>query len=322
MRPDRRDAQAFPDLGADADHYHDPRQEAEAVPTVPPGAGTPPYQPMPDLTPAEYEALKADIEANGVMVPIEVDENGAILDGHNRQRICAELGLTAPVVVRAGLTEAQKQQHALRLNLQRRHLSSAQKRELIRAELDRDPDRSDREIGRLIGADHKTVASVRRGEIPRVMFTVERVEHHPAADLFPMIPDEELALMAASIKDCGLLDPITLDKDGRLLDGKIRLAACQIAGVEPHFRTYDGGDSWGYVLSVNGNRMHHGTARQKAEIVADVIQWRRDQGKDAPAWQRDSCDYWRNKADEMDAERRREQLARERAARKAAGGAL
>lgn len=38
----------------------------------------------------------------------------------------------------------------------------AQRRELVRAELDRDPGRSDGEIGRLAGADHTTVARIRR----------------------------------------------------------------------------------------------------------------------------------------------------------------
>lgn len=43
-----------------------------------------PYQIMPDLTPEEYEALKADIQANGVLIPVEVDEEGNILDGYHR----------------------------------------------------------------------------------------------------------------------------------------------------------------------------------------------------------------------------------------------
>ena len=270
------------------------------IPAAAPNGGTPtppPYQPMPDLTPAEYEALKADIAQHGVQVPIEVDEHGAILDGHNRQRICAELGIAAPTITRAGLTEDEKHAHALRLNLQRRHLTSAQKRELIRAELDRDPGRSDREIGRLIGADHKTVGNVRRGEIPRVLFTVARIEHHPAADLFPMVPPEELAFMAASIKRRGLLHPVTLDADGRLLDGKCRLAACELAGVEPHFETYAGDDPWRYVLSINGFRAYLGPNR-RTEILEQVIAWKREKGADVPGEWWDELDYWRGKIPE------------------------
>ncbi len=42
-----------------------------------------PYQYMPRLENDIYEALKADILKRGVLVPIEFDEKGNILDGHN-----------------------------------------------------------------------------------------------------------------------------------------------------------------------------------------------------------------------------------------------
>jgi transposase-like protein len=90
------------------------------------------YQVMPDLSPKEYAALKADIAANGVKNPKHVDEDDNILDGHARQQICEELGIEAPKVVISGLTEAQKHEYALRMNLRRRHLTNAQRRELAR----------------------------------------------------------------------------------------------------------------------------------------------------------------------------------------------
>ena len=133
----------------------------------PDGLGAQPYQVMPPLAEAEYGALKASIAAGyDPAHPVVLDENGTVLDGHHRQQACAELGITAPAVVLPGLTEDQKHDYAVRANLACRHLSQEQKRDLIRAELDRDPARSDREIGRLCGVDHKTVGAVRRGEIP------------------------------------------------------------------------------------------------------------------------------------------------------------
>lgn len=87
-----------------------------------------PYQVMPPLTPEEFEALKADIAARGLLVAVEKDEHGNILDGHNRARACEELGITDyPVIVRSGLSEEQKTEHALTLNLCRRHLSRDQR---------------------------------------------------------------------------------------------------------------------------------------------------------------------------------------------------
>jgi len=90
------------------------------------------YQLLPDLTEDEYEALKADIAARGVMVPVEYDEAGNILDGHHRVRACAELGLGSwPRIVRVGMTEQEKMAHVLALNLDRRHLSRKQRQELV-----------------------------------------------------------------------------------------------------------------------------------------------------------------------------------------------
>lgn len=81
-----------------------------------------PYQLLPPLTPQEYAALRADIALHGVQSPIVVDEAGAILDGHNRAAIAAELGIDCPRIVLAGLTESGKRERALALNLKRRHL--------------------------------------------------------------------------------------------------------------------------------------------------------------------------------------------------------
>src|SRR5690348_1151876 len=81
-----------------------------------------PYQFFPDLPPELYEALKADIAARGQRHPIEVDEQGRIIEGHQRDRICAELGLQPKVIVLRGLSEAAKVEHALKVNLLRRHL--------------------------------------------------------------------------------------------------------------------------------------------------------------------------------------------------------
>jgi hypothetical protein len=132
------------------------------------------YQVMPALPAEDYEALKADIAARGVMVAIEVDEYGNILDGYNRIKVCRELGINDyPVVVRSGLSEAEKLTHARRVNLLRRHLSQEQRRQLVADELRGDPSRSDRQIAAGLGVDHKTVGAARdrlggTGEIPQL----------------------------------------------------------------------------------------------------------------------------------------------------------
>jgi ParB-like chromosome segregation protein Spo0J len=90
------------------------------------------YQVMPPLSPEAYEALKADIQKDGVKIPKDVDEEGNILDGFSRDRACKELGRDCPERVIRGLTDAEKREYAWRMNLTRRHLSKEQKREIAR----------------------------------------------------------------------------------------------------------------------------------------------------------------------------------------------
>lgn len=87
------------------------------------------YQVCEPLTNSEYADLKASIAEHGVLVPVEVDEQGNILDGHHRVRAWQELrdeGLDLPKyarLVRGGMSEEAKFDHALRLNDIRRHMS-------------------------------------------------------------------------------------------------------------------------------------------------------------------------------------------------------
>ena len=82
---------------------------------------------------------------------------------------------------------------------------------------------------------------------------------HPVAALFPMLADDELYEMTLDIQEHGLLQPIILDAEGRILDGRNRYAACKLGGVEPRFETYDGDDPDAYALSTNITRRHLST---------------------------------------------------------------
>jgi hypothetical protein len=68
--------------------------------------------------------------------------------------------------------------------------------------------------------------------VPPVGFTGEV---HPYADSWPMSAPEDVEALAASIAANGQRFPIVLDPGGCLVDGRNRLAACTIAGVEPWF---------------------------------------------------------------------------------------
>lgn len=130
------------------------------------------YQLLPALSAEEYAALEASIIAHGVLVPVEYDEAGNIIDGHHRVQVCESLGLVDwPRFVRKGLSEVEKRKLARELNVSRRHLSAAQKQAVIEDQLRDTPSISSRAIAAMVGVDHKTVSTVRRrmidgGEIP------------------------------------------------------------------------------------------------------------------------------------------------------------
>ncbi|WP_099864709.1 MT-A70 family methyltransferase [Pararhizobium haloflavum] len=121
------------------------------------------YQLLPPLSADDRAALEASIVQHGVLVPVEYDENGEILDGHHRVEICESLGLVDwPRFVRKGLAEDEKRTLARELNVSRRHLNAEQKRALIADQLRDTPSISSRAIAAMLGAHHSTVEKVRK----------------------------------------------------------------------------------------------------------------------------------------------------------------
>ena len=99
------------------------------------------------------------------------DGNVYIFAGINRMNIASKLKLkTVPVDIYSG-TREDIRELAVKDNLNRRHLTREQKIKLIDYFLNEDPEMSNRAIGRVVGADHKTVSRRRRelesiGRIP------------------------------------------------------------------------------------------------------------------------------------------------------------
>ncbi len=112
---------------------------------------------IPPLSDDEFEALKEDIAKHGVIVPVVIDQHGAIVDGHHRVRACKELGIEDyPVIVRAYPDEDNRTEDMLKLNLQRRHIDKQQLNELIQT-LYHDLHWSQRRIARVLGISRQTV---------------------------------------------------------------------------------------------------------------------------------------------------------------------
>lgn len=94
------------------------------------------------------------------------------------------------------------------------------------------------------------------------------IKIHPAADVFPMISNAELNALANDIKKNGLQHPIELC-DGQLIDGRNRLAACELAGVKPMTKEVHVSDPVSYVISANIHRRQLST-QQRAAIAAEL----------------------------------------------------
>lgn len=94
---------------------------------------------------------------------------------------------------------------------------------------------------------------------------------HPIANLFPMLPEQELAELAEDIRENGLLEPVVLH-EGKILDGRNRNAACERAGVPIRVVEWagQGGSPLRFVLSHNLHRRHL-TIAQKAALAVELI---------------------------------------------------
>ena len=82
-------------------------------------------------------------------------------------------------------------------------------------------------------------------------------EFHPAAELFPLLRGKAFQDLVADIKKNGLFEPILVDAEGRILDGRNRYRACLEAKVEPRFVDWQGeGSPVDLALSRNLRRRH------------------------------------------------------------------
>jgi ParB/RepB/Spo0J family partition protein len=76
-----------------------------------------------DLPPNEFEELKGDIADRGVRQPIEVTQDGIIVDGHQRVRACRELGIEViDAIICQDHTQDDIDESFVLGNLMRRHL--------------------------------------------------------------------------------------------------------------------------------------------------------------------------------------------------------
>lgn len=276
--------------------------------------GTPePFQVMPPLTDDEYEALKADIAASGVRVPVDVDQHGRILDGHHRSRACKELGIEPPTRVIEVSDDHAAREHAYATNTTRRHLDREQKRELVARSLLTDPGLSDRQHAARCGVSPTTAGAVRRelvaaGRLSNLDTRIGadgRARRAPVAYRWPYPDGNTLAaamavhgivtvlpflaripspgmerdrweLFCHSIAERGIRSPVTVTPAGVLLDGRSRLMAALVIGtdrVPVEVADLDHDAALSRCMSLNFQRQSIGYP-QLAALTAAQFAWR------------------------------------------------
>lgn len=102
------------------------------------------------------------------------------------------------------------------------------------------------------------------------MSTVEEIAGyrvHPIASMFPLIEGRAFDDLVEDIREHGLREPVVVDDDGVLLDGRNRVRACEAAGVEIVEDVHGGSDVAGFIVSHNLHRRHL-TDAQRALIAA------------------------------------------------------
>ena len=95
------------------------------------------------------------------------------------------------------------------------------------------------------------------------------MKSHPAAEIFPRMPDPEFQALKADIEANGLREPIAVFKR-QILDGRHRHRACIDLGIKPQTWEWDGeGDPVAYVISLNLHRRHLNES-QRAMVAVKI----------------------------------------------------
>jgi len=131
-------------------------------------------------------------------------------------------------------------------------------------------------------------------------------KYHPVAALFPLLDGAEFEELKADIAENGLLEPIWIDAEGKIIDGRNRHRACIETGRVPTFRVLNDGRSLvSFVVSMNLHRRHLSSS-QRAVIALDVLPMLEEQAEERQ--KRLAGDNWQNRIVTQSTENLREQI--------------
>jgi N6-adenosine-specific RNA methylase IME4/ParB-like chromosome segregation protein Spo0J len=105
-------------------------------------------------------------------------------------------------------------------------------------------------------------------------------EIHSIANIFPSMSDAEFAALKADIAEHGQREPIWLF-EGKVIDGRHRLRACEQLGKNPLARPYAGTKPVDFVVSLNLHRRHLSDA-QRSAVAAEISNLTRGRPEENP----------------------------------------
>jgi hypothetical protein len=216
------------------------------------------FHPLADIFPlmegAEFDALVADIKANGLREKIDLYE-GKIVDGRNRylalQRLEIDPSADSSKYFRKALyahttsgeiapheqnNDDRVRAYVISKNIHRRHLTPEQKRDLIARVLKATPEKSNRQIAKATGVSHTHVNKVRAemeeaGDVETVSTSMDtKGRKQPAKKPTPKPPAKPQPVKS----DPRIIAPELADRVGRFAHDLIttdRILARELATI-------------------------------------------------------------------------------------------
>lgn len=94
-------------------------------------------------------------------------------------------------------------------------------------------------------------------------------QYHEVSNIFPLMDGDEYEQLKADIARNGLREPIWIDGDGKIIDGRNRHRACLDTGTPEKFRTYEKDDILTFVIGLNLHRRHLNET-QRAVVASKI----------------------------------------------------
>lgn len=263
------------------------------------------------------EALRRSIELDGVLFPVVMTGSGLVVDGELRLKIAGELGIQCPVrtinrIVRdLRLTftveeirlrgEAEKDWRvdsaitrlaaerdendvglwpevviASALGVSVEHVVAHMRKFLVP-----NPDRED--VRELFPRERRTVdGGVGRAAVTTADMPPPKTERPPLHEVMNYIPElsrDDLELLRKDIKENGQREPVLVDGQGRLVDGRARWEILAKLGIVPEQKVVVGTGAQVWKASLEANRSRFPT-RWERTLLAVSLPARHSPGDD------------------------------------------